>query len=261
MTGIKCCISKDIKEVLRTGKLILFLSLSVGLAVLILLFTLLFTDIPDALAMELPGFDIQSLEDMMKTLYPRMVRESLGVFSYYIGFFYSLVTILVCHNILPKERKNGKWILPLEQGYTYKDFLIGKCTVYGILAWVSVFVSYIFYYIFANTFMMQNMKLGDAVALACIHGLNAFFILDLTILMSVWFKSGVPGAISMIATVLFVPDIMNFLPIGKYFPTYMLTFVYNSETAYSDILFPLFLNIVCLIVTYIISVSILEKNK
>ena len=99
---------------------------------------------------------IQSLEELMGTLYPKMVRENLGVFSYYIGFFYSLITILVCNNIIPRERKKGKWILPIEQGYNGRDFLIGKCVVYGCLAGISVFLSYMVYYFIANTFMELN---------------------------------------------------------------------------------------------------------
>ena len=93
--GIKCCIKKDLKETVRTGKLILFFALALGIAIMILFFTLFFENIPDSLTTELPGFDIESLENMMTTLYPKMVRESLGVFSYYIGVFFSLIVIIV----------------------------------------------------------------------------------------------------------------------------------------------------------------------
>ena len=47
MIRYKCLIKKDIKEVLRTGKLILFLALSFGIAFMIMGITVLFTDIPD----------------------------------------------------------------------------------------------------------------------------------------------------------------------------------------------------------------------
>ncbi len=260
MTNIKCCILKDIKEVLRTGKVALFLILAFGIGVMIMGFTVIFTDIPDYLTAELPGFDIQSLEELMGTLYPKMVRENLGVFSYYIGFFYSLITILVCNNIIPRERKKGKWILPIEQGYSGRDFLIGKCVVYGCLAGISVFLSYMVYYFIANTFMEQNLPFGNAFFLALLHGLNVFFILDFTILMSAWFNSGVVAAISMIGTVLFVPDIMNYLSIGKYLPTYLLTFVYESGNNYGSIVVPLILNIICFIATYIFASTKVENG-
>ncbi|SEQ00313.1 hypothetical protein SAMN02910369_01020 [Lachnospiraceae bacterium NE2001] len=261
MTGIKCCIKKDIKEVLRTGKLILFASLALGIGVMIMGFTLLFTDIPDALALELPGFDIQSLEDMMITLYPRRVGGSCGVFSYYIGFFYSLITILVCNNIIPKEQKNGKWILPREMGYRGRDFLTSKCIVYGGLAGLSVFVSYMLYYFTACTMFERDMTFGNALFLAILHGLNIFFILDYTFLFAAWFKSGVVAAISMIGTVLFVPDIMNFLPIGKYMPTFLLTFVYDYRSDYGETVAPLIFNLLIFAATYVFAVNRLDREE
>ena len=78
MNGMICCIKKDIKEVLRTGKVILFALLALGIGVMIMAFTVLFTDIPDFLAVELPGFNIEDLETMMSTLYPKMLRENRG---------------------------------------------------------------------------------------------------------------------------------------------------------------------------------------
>ncbi|MCR5227858.1 MAG: hypothetical protein K6E27_11650 [Eubacterium sp.] len=261
MMGIKCCIKKDIKETLRTGKVILFALLALGIGVMIMGFTLLFTDIPDYLAYELPGFDIESLESMMITLYPRKVGGSLGVFSYYIGFFYSLITILVCNNIIPKEQKNGKWILPREMGYKGRDFLTSKCIVYGSLAGISVFVTYMLYYFVANAIFERDMTFGNALFLAILHGLNVFFILDFTFLFATWFKSGVIAAISMIGTVMFVPDIMNFLPIGKYLPTYLLTFVYDYRSDYSEVIGPMLINLILFVATYVFAVDRLEREE
>ena len=261
ISRMKCCIKKDLIEALRTGKVTLFALLAFGIGVLIMLFTVVFSDIPDSLMAELPGLDISSLEDMMSVLYPKRVRESVGVFGYYIGFFYSLITILVCNSMLPKERKNGKWILPVQQGYEGRDFITGKCLVYGGLAGLSVFASMLVYYLVASTFMMRNMNFGNGLVLALVHGLNIFFILAFTILLSIWFGNGTVAAISMIGTVLFVPDIMRYLTIGRYLPTYMLTFVYDGMDTYSELVLPLILNIILLALTYIFAVRKVEKNK
>ncbi|MBO4863467.1 MAG: ABC transporter permease subunit [Eubacterium sp.] len=261
MSEFRCLVKKDIKEILRTGKLILFVVLGLGIAVMILAFTALFTDLPDFLEVELPGIDIVSLENMMGTLYPRMVRESLGIFAYYIGIFYSLIIILVSHAVLPNERKNGKWVLPVQQGYTKRTIVTSKCLVYGTLAAASVFVSYLFYYAAAETFMMRNMPFGNAFFLAVIHGLNLFFILCFTMLLSVYFKSSVVAVISVLGTVLFVPDIMNYLPVGIYLPTYMLTFVYESGSDFGLVVGPLLMSIFLLILTYYIVVIKLEKES
>ena len=260
MKEFRCLVKKDIKELLRTGKLLLFVLLGLGIAVMILAFTVMFTDIPDFLEVELPGIDIGSLEDMMGTLYPKIVRESLGVFSYYIGVFFSLIMVLVSHGILPNERKNGRWILPLQQGYTKRSIVTGKCLVYGLAAAASVFVSYMFYFAVAQVFMERNMSFGNAFFLAVLHGLNMFFIMCYTMLLSVYFKSGVAAVITVLSTVLFVPDIMVYLPIGAYLPTYMLTFVYESGNNYGAVVGPLILNIFILIFTYYMVVIKLEKE-
>jgi hypothetical protein len=258
--GIKCCIKKDLKETVRTGKLILFFALALGIAIMILFFTLFFENIPDSLTTELPGFDIESLENMMTTLYPKMVRESLGVFSYYIGVFFSLIVIIVTHGILPKELSHGKWILPFQQGYTNKDFIISKCSVYGMTAGFAVFFSYIFYFILANSCMEKNMTIGNAIFLAFIHGLNIFFIISYTMLMSLYFKSPVVASISMIATVLFGPDILKYFTIGEYLPTYMLTFVYDSRNEYGKLIGPIVLNVFLVVILYFMTMIRLEKR-
>ena len=64
MDGLKCVIKKDIKEILRTGKMALFLILAFGIAFMIFGFTVLFSNIPDSLTTELPGLDIESLESI-----------------------------------------------------------------------------------------------------------------------------------------------------------------------------------------------------
>lgn len=261
MNRYRCLIKKDIKECLRTGKLILFLALSFGIAFMILGITVLFTNIPDELSVQLPGFDIESLEDMMSVIYPKMTRGSLGVFSYYIGVFFTLIIVIVTHSILPKERTNGKWILPIEQGYEAREIVASKTLVYSTFAGCSVFISYMFYFFVASTFMLRDMPFVDAFSLALIHGLNLFFILANTMLLSVCFRSGVVAAISTLGTVLFVPDIMNYMPIGKYFPTYMLTFVYDTRSDYGSLVGPLILNILVLIITYYWAVIRVSSKK
>ena len=261
MEGIKCCAIKDIKETLRTGKLVLFFALAFGIAVMIMFFSVFFENIPDSVTAELPGFDIESLEDLMSTLYPKMIKESLGVFSYYIGVFFSLIIIIITHSILPKENTDGKWILPIQQGYSIKDFIISKCAIYGTFAGFAVFCSYIFYYAAANTFMEHNLSFGNAFINALIHGLNIFFIICYTMLMSVLLPSPVLASISMIATVLFAPDLLKYFTIGEYMPTFMLSFVYDSRNDYGMLIGPLVLNIFLLAILYFATMVKIEKTQ
>lgn len=260
MDGLKCVIKKDIKEILRTGKMALFLILAFGIAFMILGFTVLFSNIPDSLTTELPGLDIESLESMMSTLYPKILSTSIGVFSYYIGFFFSMITIIVSHAILSKELATGKWHLPIQKGYSVKEFILSKCLTYGAFAGVSVFVSYIFYYIVAYTFMERDMSFGNAFISAIILGLDIAFILSYTILMSVGFKNPIIGAISMIGTVMFVTELVRYFSFAKYLPTYSLNFVYDSRTDYIEVIWPILLNVMLLVMTFVITVGRVEKR-
>ena len=260
MTELKCIIKKDVREILRTGKIILFLALAFGIGMMVMLFTLIFSNIPDSLTSELPGIDIQSLERMMGTLYPKELKMNLGVFSYYIGFFYSLVTIIVAHSVLPRELTEGKWIIPLEKGYRVQDIIISKCLTYGTFAGTSVFLSYLVYYGIANTFMLHDMTFGNAFMCALIHGLNIFFILVYTLQLSVYFKAPIISAISMIGTVVFVPDLLNYFSFAKYLPTYSLNFVYESRDDYINAFFPILFNIFLIVVTYFLTIMKVEKR-
>lgn len=104
------------------------------------------------------------------------------------------------------------------------------------------------------------MTFGNAIFLAFIHGLNIFFIISYTMLMSLYFKSPVVASISMIATVLFGPDILKYFTIGEYLPTYMLTFVYDSRNEYGKIIGPIVLNVFLVVILYFMTMTRLEKR-
>ncbi|MCR5337138.1 MAG: hypothetical protein K6E75_01140 [Lachnospiraceae bacterium] len=250
--GMICCIRKDIKECMRTGKVILFAGMVLGIGVMIMGFTLVFSDIPEELWAQLPGFNIESLEELVSTMYPKMVRESVGIFSYYIGFFFSLVVILVIHAMLPKEEKNAKWILPMEQGYSKTDFLMGKCIVYGSLAGGMVLIGYLAYYFLACCCMEQNMPFSNALVCGIVHGLNLFFIVAYTMMFSMLLKNPVVSAVSMIATIILVPDMTAYFSIGKILPTHLLRFVYDSSNSYGELFVPMLLNITFLVILWIL---------
>ncbi len=247
-----CCIKKDIKEVIRTKKAVTLLIVELGIALMILAFTLIFSDIPEVMWQQLSAFNIGSLEDVIGSLYPRNVRESTGIFAYYTGFFFSLILVLMTVNILPRERDSGKWLIPLQQGYDKSDLITSKCIVYGLTAGAAVFISYAFYYIAANITMERNFSFANALICAVIHSFNLCFIVIYTMILSVVFKNPVMAAVSMLGTIILVPDIAIYFSFGKLLPTYLLTFVYDSSNSYGDLIIPLTINIMILAVIFIL---------
>ena len=249
---LSSCIRKDIKEAVRSGRLVVFGVMVLGIAVMIMGFTVIFSNIPEVLWQQLEGFDISALEQLVSRLYPKVLSENLAIYAYYLGFMFSIVVVLMTNSLLPGERTEGKWILPMEHGYEKRDFLGSKVIVYGSIAAVSVFVGYLLYYMIAWTFMDRDMSFAQAFICAIVHAVNLFFIVTYTFLFSLMFKSPAIGAVSMIATILLVPDIMTYFSFGRYLPTYLLTFVYTSGDRYADLAVPFVLNVFILLVLYIV---------
>lgn len=253
------CVRKDWKECVRSGRIFLFFGMSVGLAFLIMGVTFLFSDIPEFLYQELPGIDIASLTDVIVSLYPKNLRESIGVYAYYIGFFYVLVVTIALHGILVSEEKRGTWILPLQMGYRKCDIVLSKCLTYGAASAVSVFAGYLFYYLFAGCFMERNMGFGHALLLGALHGIDMGIVVAYVLLLSLLFPVPALSAVSVIATVIFLPDLLNYFSFGRHLPTYLLTFVYESNDRFSQIVGPMILNLLILFLIWILTKAKIER--
>ena len=249
--GLVVCIKKDIKEVLRTGKLILIAGLLFGIGFMVLVFTVIFSNIPKELWSLLEGFDIEALEKMMEQFYPKIVSESLELFSYNVGAFFTLILVIMMQGQLPGERDAGTWILPRQHGITPMDLIESKCIVYGGISGVSVTMGYLVYYLLAMTFMERNMTFVNALVCALVHGFNILFIVTYMLFLSMLLKKPIAGAISVVAVVLLMPDIGRFFPFGIYFPTNLLTFVYDSSSNYRELPVPFVLNVFILLVMWI----------
>lgn len=250
--GLSVCIKKDIKEVFRMGKIYLYIGLLVGIASMVLVFTVIFSNIPEEMWQLLEGFDIEAIEKMMQQFYPKIVSESLELFSYNVGFFFTFVIVITMHGQLPRERDEGTWLLPRQHGISVMDIIESKCIVYGGTCGISVTVGYLVYYLLAMTFMERNMSFLNALVCAIVHGFNMLFIVTYTLFFSVLLKKPIVGAISVMATVLLMPDIGSFFPFGIYFPTNLLTFVYDSSYNYKELPVPFVLNVFILLVMWIL---------
>ncbi|MCR5417509.1 MAG: hypothetical protein K6E84_01175 [Lachnospiraceae bacterium] len=258
--NLLCCMKKDARECLRCGRLALFLCLMAGIGLMIMGFTFVFSDIPEQLWAQLPGFNIENLEELVSELYPKMLRENIGIYSYYVGVFFSLIVIIVIHGILPREEEGGKWILPLQQGYDVRELILSKILVYGGFAGCSVFAGYLLYFILAGSFMERNMVFGHALANGLVHGWNMFVIVAYTLLLSELMPNPVISAVSMIATIMLMPDIATYFDFGKYLPTYPLTFVYDSRDDLGSLPMPMILNVMVLALLWIILSEREEKR-
>ena len=86
-------VRKDMKEILR-GKKNLYLCLTlVTIGVMVLLTTIYFPYLVNALEEKAPDMisDSGSLNEMLRNLFPNDVKGSLGIWSSDVGVFYTIV--------------------------------------------------------------------------------------------------------------------------------------------------------------------------
>ena len=67
------------------------------------------------------------------------------------------------------------------------------------------------------------------------------------------------AVITMVITVLAAPDILTMFSFGKLFPTYLLTFVYNSSDTFAELIIPCILLIVLQLSLYYIAITRFDK--
>ena len=82
--------------------------------------------------------------------------------------------------------------------------------------------------------------------------MNLFFIVAYTMMFSMLLKNPVVSAVSMIATIILVPDMTAYFSIGKILPTHLLRFVYDSSNSYGELFVPMLLNITFLVILWIL---------
>lgn len=240
MTQIICCIKKDLLEVIRNRRALLFNGLLIAVTVMVLGTTLAFPSLIDLLVEKAPDMvaDGSQIQQVMAKLFPQTVKENMGIWASDIIIFLTIAISLVCCNLLPSEIRSGKWILVMEAGYSHWQMLFSKMLVYGSCTAFPVFVGYNLYYALCRIFILDNYSSAIALGNSVVIAVSVFFITTLSITLSVIYKNHIMAVITMVITVLAAPDILMMFSFGKLFPTYLLTFVYNSSNAFAELIIP-----------------------
>ena len=111
------------------------------------------------------------------------------------------------------------------------------------------------YYYTASYFLINNIKWSNVLINSFVLGIAIASIVSITIITSLIYKHSIVAALSVIIVVSTAPDILTMFSFGKWFPTYLLTFVYNSESNLALLMVPTLIMIVIIIVLYFISVK------
>lgn len=125
------------------------------------------------------------------------------------------IVVLTCFDLVPKEVSDGKWIFPVSVGYKPFELILSKGLIYSIGAAVPVAVFYTLYYFMGSLYLQSDWPIKWAL-------LNA-------LLLAAVEKIPVITAVTIIMTIIAAPDIFSLFSFGKYLPTHLLTFVYQSN--------------------------------
>ncbi|MDY3829448.1 MAG: hypothetical protein SOZ65_00720 [Erysipelotrichaceae bacterium] len=257
MKALIACIRKDIFEFLRQKKNIVCTIVLIGLGTMVLSVTNIFPTLLTQLSIKSPKLisDPTAMNGMFAKMFPSDIRGSLGILSSDIGVFYTIVVVLMCHSLLPSEIQKGKWIMPINSGINVSKLVASKCLVYSTGMAFPVVVVINLYYYTASYFLINNIKWSNVLINSFVLGIAIASIVSITIITSLIYKHSIVAALSVIIVVSTAPDILTMFSFGKWFPTYLLTFVYNSESNLALLMVPTLIMIVIIIVLYFISVK------
>lgn len=240
MIGFLCCIKKDTIEFTRTKKNILFGIIQLLVTGMVISVTKFFPALIEKVVEKAPEImaDGSQFQQVLLKLFPQNTMGSMGIWSSDVVIVFSIVIALTCCSLLPEEIRSGKWILVLEAGYRKWQLVLSKIIVYSTGTALSILIGYNLYYIISKFVIEDNYSFQLVSANSVVLSIAVFFITAIAISISVIYKNHVTAVITIIMTLLVAPDILTMFSFGKYFPTYLLTFVYNSSSCYRELIVP-----------------------
>lgn len=252
MNQMLCCVKKDWVEIIRNRRFALFNCLLLVISAMVLITTLTFPKIIILLIEKIPDvmMDGSQMEQLLEKLFPEILKENMGIWSSDVSVFFSIIVALVCSNSLLHEIKSGKWILVTKAGYRSETLILSKIITYGIATSFPVFISYNLYYGVASIFLENNYSADIAFLNSIVLSFSIFAIAWESILLAIIYNDSIKAIIVIITTVLIAPDIMTLFSFGKYLPTHLLTFVYNSAENVNEIIIPIIILIIIMYYCY-----------
>lgn len=254
-----CSLQKDIKEYIRTKKNLLFSLTLFFLCLSVLIATQTFPMLIDALIKNTSHVvnDENTVISSLMVFFPRNLKDNMGILSSDIIIFYGIVVILSTYNLINTEIKRGKWIFPLSVGYKPFMLIISKGMVYSVGAAVPSVIFYNLYYMIGSIFLLPDYHMPSAFVNSILIGIAIFAIVYITIMLSVIYKQSIMSIVTIIPFVAIAPDIFALFEFGKYLPTHILTYLYQTRNDYNELFIPI---LTTLIMIFFLSILASKKS-
>ncbi len=236
-----CAIKKDIKEYLRSKKNLLF-ALTLFLLCAMVFFSTKFLptliiSLTEKTSNLITNADI--LKNTLLSFFPSELKANMGVLASDIAIFYGIVVILTTYNLIIREIKNNKWIFPIGVGYKPFALILSKGVIYGIGSAVPAAVLYILYYFIGSIYLVSDYPISVAISNAIVLGVAMASITYITIVLTTLLRHPIMSATTMIGFIAIAPDIFALFTFGKYLPTHLLTYIYNSSNNLVEVVIPI----------------------
>lgn len=183
--------------------------------------------------------DYHSLLTILKQLFPNTITESLGLFNSDVIIFYlSYMVISSCH-VLSDEFENGIWIIPMCNGYTKKHLILSRSVIFSFGAAIPCLFYEIIYYLIGQTFFQGYVSLVDVGLHAVLLFIVVLSVELITFIVSFNSKNKTLFVLTIIGSIVILPDILTTLNMSMFFPTHLITFLITYSNNYTSCLIPL----------------------
>ena len=250
-----CAVKKDIKELLRTKKnlmysgTLLFLS-AFFLAATKFVPTLMYKLFESASHMIT---DVNDIEAMLGSFFPQNLKANMGVLASDIIIFYGFLSVFSTYNLVVKEIEEKKWIFPIGAGYKPYILNVSKGIVYGLGAALPCVVFYNIYNLVGRIYLKANYLFIDASKNSLVLMFSIFWIVYIAIIMTPIFKRTLMSVMTMLTVIVVAPDVFAIFEFGKYLPTHLLTYLYRARTEIEELVIPSIITVLMAVVLTIVS--------
>jgi len=135
--------------------------------------------------------------------------------------------------------------------------IISKGIVYGMGAAMPCIIFYNLYYILGNIYLIPDYSAMTALINSFVLGFAMFVIVYFTIMMSIIYKQSIMSVVTIIPFIAIAPDIFSLFGFGKFLPTHLLTFLYQTKNNYNELIIPV---VVIMLITIFLTVSATKKS-
>ncbi len=205
--------------------------------------------------------ELTEVLQVLKDFFTGDLATSISIYAADVGLFYAVMIVFFTFGLIPDEIKKGKLIIPFAAGYDKKTLALSKVIVYSLSLGLPVIPGYLVYYWIGGAIYGFNLEFGHALynALLLAFGMGAHACVSLG--LSMLYRYKLLTMFSMIGLIIILPEIFGRVSIGKYFPTYIYTYVFNSGVDPISTLIPIIGMLIVMAIVTFFGVSFGMKYK